>query len=63
MEQLHLTQIHPTPTVLELVDRFKIKMEGLLDEVIVSIDSWEYTTDFITLQSQNPIGGHPFNLG
>jgi len=63
MEQLRLTHIRPTPTVLELVDRSKIKSEGVLDAAIVSLYSWEYPAYFIVLQPKNPIGGHPLILG
>lgn len=49
--------------MLELVDRYKIKSDGVLYDVIVSIDSWEYPIDFIFLQPKNPIGGHPLILG
>jgi len=62
MDQLGLVHIHPTPIVLELVDRSKFKPEGVLDDVIVSLDSWEYPTDFIVLQPKNPVGGHPLIL-
>eukprot|EP00253_Pinus_taeda_P028253 PITA_28253 len=47
MDQLRLSHLRPTPTVLELADRSKIKPEGVLDDVIISLDSWEYPTDFI----------------
>ena len=49
MDQLGLVHISPTPTMLELVDRSKIKLEGVLDDVVISLDSWEYPTDFIVL--------------
>ena len=49
MDQLGLVHIRPTPTVLELADRSKIKPEGVLDDVIISIDSWEYPTNFIVI--------------
>lgn len=49
MDQLRLTHIHPTPTVLKLTNRYKIKREGVLDDVAVSIDSWEYPENFIVL--------------
>lgn len=63
MEQLGLGHIHPTPTVLELADRSKIKPDGVLDDVVVSIDLWEYLADFIVLQLKNLVGGHPLILG
>jgi len=49
MDQLGLVHIRPTPMVLELADRSKIKPEGVLDDVVVSLDSWEYPTNFIVL--------------
>jgi len=62
-DQLGLVHIHPTPTMLELIDRSKIKPEGVLDGVVISLDSWEYPIDFIVLQPKNPVGGHPLILG
>ena len=44
MKKLGLTNLHPTPTILELADRSTIKPKGILDELIVSVDSWEYPT-------------------
>ena len=45
MDQIRLSNICPTPTVLELADRSKIKLEGVLDDVIISLDSWKYPID------------------
>lgn len=63
VDQIGLVHIHPTPIVLELADRSKINPEGVLDDVVISIDSWEYPLDFIVLQPINPVGGHPLILG
>ena len=63
MDQIGLVHIRPTPTVLKLADKSKIKLEGMLDDVVISLDSWEYPTDFIVLQPKNPVGGHPLILG
>ena len=49
MDQLGLVHIRPTPIVLELQDRSKIKQEGVLDDVVISLDSWKYPTYFIML--------------
>ena len=45
-----LTNLRPTPTILELADRSTIKPEGILDDLVVSVDSWEYPADFLVLQ-------------
>ena len=50
VRKLGLTNLRPTPTILELADRSTIKPEGILDDLIVSVDSWEYLVDFLVLQ-------------
>jgi hypothetical protein len=57
------TQIRPTPTVLELVDRSTIRPEGVIDDLVISVDSWEYPADFVILQPKSRLGGHPLILG
>ena len=49
--------------MLELVDRSKIKPEGVLDDENVSIESWEYPVDFYILQPKSTSGGHFIVLG
>ena len=39
MEYRHLTNLRLTTTVLELADRSKITPEGILEDIIVSLDS------------------------
>jgi len=39
MEMLQFPNLRPSPTVLELADRSKVKLAGVLEDVIVSIDS------------------------
>ena len=63
MEYLHLTNLRPTTTVMELADRSKITPEGVLEDIIVYLDSWEYPVDFIVLQPKSNLGGHPLILG
>jgi hypothetical protein len=63
MRELSILNIRPTPTMLELADRSKIKPEGVLDDQIVSIESWEYPIDFFILQPKSASGGHPIDLG
>ena len=35
----------PTPTFIELVDRSKFKPKGVLEDVTISLDSWEYLSN------------------
>ena len=39
VRKLGLTNLRPTPTVLELADRSTIKPEGILDDLIISVNS------------------------
>lgn len=52
-----------TTIVLELADRSKVIPEGILEDIIVSLDSWEYPVDFLVLQPKSNLGGHPIILG
>ena len=63
MEYLHLKNLRSTTTVLELADRSEISPKGILEDIIVSLDSWEYPVDFMVLQPKSNLGGHPLILG
>lgn len=63
MKYLHLNNIRSTSTILELADRSKVVPEGILEDIIVSLDSWEYLVDFLILQPKTNLGGHPLILG
>jgi hypothetical protein len=63
MQALGLTGLRETPTILQLADRSTIKPEGILEDVVISVDSWEYLTDFMVLQPKTSLGGYPLILG
>ena len=46
MKNLQLTNLQHTTIVLELADRSKVIPEGILEDIIVSLDSWEYPVEF-----------------
>ena len=47
MKYLNLQNLRPTTTILKLVDRYKVVPEGILEDIIVSLDSWGYPVDFL----------------
>ena len=53
VRKLGLANLWPTPAILELADMSTIKTEGILDDLIVSVDSWEYLVDFLVLQPKS----------
>ena len=63
MRYLNLQNLRPTTTILELDDRSKVVPKGILEDIIVSLDSWEYPVDFLVLQPKSNLGGHPLILG
>eukprot|EP00253_Pinus_taeda_P020901 PITA_20901 len=63
MKALRLTNLQHTTVVLELADRSKVIPKGILKDIIVSLDSWEYPVDLLVLQPKSNLGGHPIILG
>ena len=63
MKAFQLTNLQSTLIVLELEDRSKVIPERVLEDIIVSLDSWEYLVDLLVLQPKSNLGGHPLILG
>ena len=64
LEVLRLGQfLRPAPSILELVDRTMVKPAGVLDDIVVSVASWEYPVDFMIVESKDPSKGHLIILG
>jgi len=63
MEQLKLPNLIFTPTLLQLAYRSIIKLDGVLEDILVSLYSWEYPVDFMILTPKSNLGGHPLILG
>jgi hypothetical protein len=56
-------EIRDTPTILELADHSTIKQEGVIEDLIISVESWDYPANFVVLQPKPKLGGHPLTLG
>jgi hypothetical protein len=44
-------------------NRSVIKLEGILEDILLAIDSWDYLAYFIILHPKTNIGGYPLILG
>jgi hypothetical protein len=55
--------LRKTTTVLQLADHSTVTPEGIVEDVMVSIDSWEYPADFLVLQPKAKLTGYPLILG
>ena len=62
-ENLGISTLEPTATLLELPDRSVIKAKGTVQDILVSVDSWEYPADFLVINPNNRMDGHPLILG
>ena len=62
-KKLGITSVEPTSTLLELADQSVVRPEGMLHDVIVSVDSWEYPTNFLVINPKSRLDGHPLILG
>lgn len=60
---LGLHVLRHTLTILELVDKSHVKLEGVLEYIVITIASWRYPTDFLILQSKSNLREHPLILG
>jgi hypothetical protein len=64
LEKLQLQPLlRPTPTILELADKTRVIAEGILDDIMVTLASWEYVVDFLIIHSKDTTKGHPIILG
>eukprot|EP00253_Pinus_taeda_P022931 PITA_22931 len=62
-QKLGITSTEPTSTLLELADRSVVRPEGILHDVMVSVDSWEYPTNFLIINPKTRLDGHLLILG
>ncbi len=48
--------IRETPTILELADRSTMKPEGVIEDLIISVESWNYLADFVVYRLKQSWG-------
>eukprot|EP00253_Pinus_taeda_P028345 PITA_28345 len=62
-QALGIIALEPAITLLEIVDRLVVRLEGTLQDIIVSVDSCEYPIDFLVINPKSQLDGHPLILG
>jgi hypothetical protein len=60
---LGITSFKPTSTMLELADILVVKLVGTLQDIEISVDSWECPTDFLDINPRSILNGNPLILG
>ena len=63
MHRLCIKGLSTTSTVLQLVDSSTITPSGLIEDVIVTLDSWEYPVNFLILSPKVKLAGYLVILG
>jgi len=48
--------------VLKLIDKSTVVHKGVIEDVMISINSWEYPTYFLVLQPNTKFNGYPLIL-
>ena len=51
-----------TTTVLQLADRSTVTPEGIVEDFMVTIESWEYPTYFLVFHLKTKFNGYPLRL-
>jgi hypothetical protein len=62
MKKLQLDHLRPTQTLLELANKSVITPVGGLDDITVTLASWEYPVDFLVIHPKSPKPGNPVVL-
>lgn len=63
LEKFGIDNLRPTPIVLDLANWSTICLEEIIEDVIILVDSWEYSTDFLVFHLKTHFGGHALILG
>ena len=61
--KLNIIGLRQTPTILQLANSSTIVPDGMLEDVIVTLHSWDYPVDFVVLSPKTSTGGYPIILG
>ena len=51
--------LRKTTTIMQLADQSTVTPEGIVEDVMFTIDSWEYPTYFLVLQPKTMFNGYP----
>ena len=63
MAKLHIIGLRETPTILQLADSSTIVPDGMLEDVTITLHSWDYPVDFVVLSPKTSTRRYPIILG
>ena len=63
MNKLQREGLRPTPTILHLADSSTVTPDGMIENIVVTLDSLEHPADFMILSPKVNLSGYPIILG
>ena len=63
MKKLKIERLKATPTILQLADSSTVTLDGMIENIVVTLDSLEYRADFMILSPKVNLSGYPVILG
>ena len=63
MKKLNIKGLRATPTILQLVDSSTVTPDGMIEDIVVTLDSLEYPTDFMIMSPKVNLSSYPIILG
>ena len=63
MKNLKIEGLRPTPTILQLEDSSTVTPNGMIENIVVTLDSLEYPRDFMILSPKVNLSGYLVILG
>ncbi|XP_059077911.1 uncharacterized protein LOC131876508 [Cryptomeria japonica] len=62
MQKINITNLRTKTIVLQLADNSIVTLDGIVEDLVVTLDSWEYSTDFVIISPKVTLGGYPIIL-
>ena len=63
MRNLKIEGLRATPTILHLANRSTVTPDGMIEDIVVILDSLEYTTNFMIMSHKVKLSIYPIILG
>lgn len=63
IQHLQITNLRSTPIVMKLANSSTIKQYGMVEDLVITLDSWEYLTNFMILSPIAILRGYTIILG
>ena len=63
MKKLKIEGLRATPTIIQLANSSIMTPDGMIENIVVTLDSLEYPVDFMILSPKVNLSSYPIILG